>query len=51
MGDIKLLIETAVKLLNTRLTFEPFSFTVMHALLGTVCLAIVIGFVLDLFDV
>ena len=51
MTDIKLLIELAVKLLNTRLTFEPFSFTIMQASLGTVCLAIVIGFVCDLFDV
>lgn len=51
MADIKMLIDLAIKLLNTRLTFEPFSFTIMQALLGTVCLAVVIGFVCDLFDI
>ncbi len=50
MADIKLLIDFAVKLLNTRLTFAPFSFTIMQALLGTLALGLVISFVRKLFD-
>lgn len=50
MSDIKILIDLAVKLLNTKLTFAPFSFTIMQALVGTLCLGLVIFFVRKFFD-
>lgn len=50
MRDIKLIFDLVFRLLNTRLYFSPFSFTVLQALLGTLCLGIVIRFVIKIFD-
>lgn len=51
MEGIKLVIEMCVNLLNTRLTFSPFSFTIMQCLIGCACLAVVINFLHRLFDI
>lgn len=50
MNDIKLVIEICIKVLNTRLTFAPYSFTIMQAFLAIACLAIIINFIVNLFD-
>lgn len=50
MDDIKLVIDMCVDFLNTRLTFYPFSFTVMQYLIGCACLAVVINFLRRFFD-
>lgn len=51
MENIKLLIDTCIDFFNTKLTFSPFSFTIMQALVGCVCLAIIINFISRLFDI
>lgn len=51
MNDIKSVIELCINLLNTRISFDIFSFTFGQVWLGLACLAIVIGFVVKLFDI
>lgn len=50
MTDFKSVIDLCISLLNTRLSFGSFSFTFGQCWLGLACLAIVIGFVVKLFD-
>lgn len=50
MQDIKSVIECCIKLLNTKLTFAPYSFTIMQAFLAMACLSVVVWFVRKLFD-
>lgn len=50
MSDFKSVIDFCISLLNTRISFDSFSFTFGQCWLGLACLAIVIGFVSNLFD-
>lgn len=51
MEVFKIVIDFCISLLNTSLSFGTFSFTFGQAWLGLACLAIVIGFVVKLFDI
>lgn len=50
MDGIKIVIEFCIRLLNTSLTFGSFTFTIGQSWLALACLAIVIAFVVKLFD-
>lgn len=50
MEAIKEVINICVELLNTRLTFSPYTFSIGQVLLGISALSIVISFVVHLFD-
>lgn len=51
MEVFKIVIDFCIALLNTSISFGTFSFTFGQAWLGLACLAIVIAFVVKLFDV
>lgn len=51
MDVFKIVIDFCIGLLNTSISFGTFTFTFGQAWLGLACLAIVIGFVVKLFDV
>lgn len=51
MSDIKKVMDVCIEILNYRLTFEPYSFTISQFLLGLAALAAVIYFVSRLFDI
>lgn len=45
MSDIKLLINACLSILNTKLTFAPYSFTILQAFIALAVLSIIIYFV------
>lgn len=50
MDNLKSVFTVVLKLMNTRLTFEPFSFTILDMSLSFLALSIVIWFVYKIFD-
>lgn len=45
MANIKLVIITVIRFMNVRLDFNPFSFTILQALVALLVLGIIISFV------
>lgn len=50
MEGIKIVIDFVIRLMNTSLTFGAFTFTIGQSWLALAALAIVIYFVVNLFD-
>lgn len=50
MSNIKLVIDFCIKIMNTRLTFSPYSFTVLQAFIAILVLSIIINFVVRLLN-
>lgn len=50
MNNINLVIQTVVFMMNTRLTFAPFSFTIMQMFISLAALTIIISFIRKIFD-
>ena len=50
MDIMRMVIEFTINILNTRLTFGEYSFTIMSASLAISALAVVIYFIKEIFD-
>lgn len=49
MNDIKAVIDCCVDMLNTELTFAPFSFTIAQFFIASAVLSLCIGFIVHIF--
>lgn len=50
MSDLKSVIDLVISMFNTRLTFSPFSFTLLEVEVALAALSIVISFLRHVFD-
>ena len=50
MDNILYVLSFCTNLLNTRLTFSPFSFTILQVLISLFALRIVVDFVIKIFE-
>lgn len=50
MSNIKLVLDLCIRMMNTRLTFSPYSFTILQAFIAMAVLGIIFAFVRDLLN-